>query len=90
MEKTIFGQPVKSNLRTYYSIQKITTGQGGDCTTGCLLSYNYLKNYYKMLATDLSKQHVIDTDPKAIQQINFTGNLAWSPITNTAIFDVAK
>ena len=45
------------------------------------------------MVTDLSKQHVITTDPKAIQQINFTGNLAWSPITNTAIFfifEVAK
>ena len=52
-----------------------------------------MKNYYKMIATDFSKQHVIATDPNAIQQINFTGNLAWSPITNTAIFlifEVAK
>ena len=74
--KKNFGQPVKSNLRTYYSIQKIATGQGGDYATGCLMNYNYLKNYYKMIATDLSKQHVIDTVPKAIQHINFTGNLA--------------
>ena len=28
-----------------------------------------------MLAIDLSKQEALDTDPKAIQQINFTGNL---------------
>ena len=28
-----------------------------------------------MLAKDLSKQQVLDADPKAIQQINFTGNL---------------
>ena len=28
-----------------------------------------------MIATDLSKQQVLDADPKAIQQINFTANL---------------
>ena len=28
-----------------------------------------------MIAIDLSKQQVIDVDPKAIQQINFTTNL---------------
>ena len=28
-----------------------------------------------MIAIDLSKQQVLDPDPKAIQQINFTTNL---------------
>ena len=28
-----------------------------------------------MIAIDLSKQQALDTDPRAIQQINFTGNL---------------
>ena len=28
-----------------------------------------------MIAIDLSKQEALDSDPKAIQQINFTGNL---------------
>ena len=29
-----------------------------------------------MIAIDLSKQQALDTDSKAIQQINFTGNLS--------------
>ena len=29
-----------------------------------------------MIAIDLSKQQALDADPEAIQQINFTGNLA--------------
>ena len=29
-----------------------------------------------MIATDLSKQQALDADPKAIQKINFTGNLS--------------
>ena len=33
-----FYQPVKDIWRTYGNIQKITTGQGDDCTTGFLLS----------------------------------------------------
>ena len=28
-----------------------------------------------MIAVDLSKQQALDSDPKAIQQINFTANL---------------
>ena len=52
------------------------TGQGYDYTTGCLLDYNYFNKYYKLIATDLSKQQTLDADPEAIQQINFTGNLA--------------
>ena len=74
-EKNLFDQPVKNNKITYENIRTITTGQGDDYTTGCLLDYAYSKNYYKMIAIDLSKQQVLDADPKAIQKINFTANL---------------
>ena len=73
IEKT-FDQPVKNNLKTY-DIRKIATDPGGDQTTGCLLHYNYFNKYYKMIAIDLSKQQALGADPKAIQQINFAGNL---------------
>ena len=49
--------------------------QGDDYTTGCLLDYNYFNKHYKMIVIDLSKQQALDVDPKAIQQINFTGNI---------------
>ena len=68
--KLFFDQPVRNN-----KIRKTATGRGDDCTTGCLLDYIYFKNYYKMIAVGLSKQHAPDADPKAIQQINFTTNL---------------
>ena len=73
--KNFFDQPINRNLRTYGNIRKIATGQGDDYTTSCLLDYSYFNNYYKMIAIDLSKQQVFDTDPRAIQQINFTANL---------------
>ena len=73
--KTFFDQPVKNDKVTYEDIRNIFIGQGDDYTTGCLLDYTYFKKYYKMIAIDLSKQQVLDADPKAIQQINFTANL---------------
>ena len=35
--QNFFDQPVKNDLRTYDKIRKISTGQGDDYTTGCLL-----------------------------------------------------
>ena len=72
MEKNIFDQPVKNELRTYDNIQKITTSKGDDYTTSCLLDHNYIKNYYKMITINLSKSN---SDTKVIQQINFAANL---------------
>ena len=39
-----------------------------------------------MIATDLSKQQALEADPKAIQQINFSGNLSREGNVNTMIF----
>ena len=41
-----------------------------------MLDYNYFKKHHKMIAIDLNKQQALDPDPKAMQQINFTGNLS--------------
>ena len=73
--ENFFDQPIKNNKVTYENIRKIATGQRDDYTTGCLLDYPYLKDTYKMIAVDLSKQQALDADPRAIQQINFTANL---------------
>ena len=62
-------------MGTYDNICKVATGQGDDYATRCLIDYNYFQNYYKMIAIDLSKLRALDADPKAIQQINFSGNL---------------
>ena len=73
--ENFFDQPIKNNKITYENIRKIATGQGDDYTTGCLLDYPDFMDTYKMIAVDLSKQQALDTDPRAIQQINFTANL---------------
>ena len=54
--KFFFDQPVKNDLITYENIPKIATGQGDDYTTGCLVDYNYYKNYDKITTIDLRKQ----------------------------------
>ena len=69
--ENFFDQPIKCNKVTYENIRKIATGQGDDYTTGCLLSYPYVSNTYKMIAVDLSKQQALDADPRAIQQIYY-------------------
>ena len=44
-----------------------------DYATWCLLDYEYIKNYYRLIAVDLRRQKELDTDPKEIQQIGFVG-----------------
>ena len=41
--KKMFDQLIRNNKVTYKNIRKITTGQGDDYTTGCLLGYPYFK-----------------------------------------------
>ena len=67
--QNFFDYPVKNDLITYDNIRKRETGQGDDYITGCY------KKHYKMIVIGLSKQQALDVDPKAMQQINFTGNL---------------
>ena len=75
MEKIFFDQPVKNDKVTYENIRKNVSGQGDDYITSFFLNYVYFEKYHKMISIDLSKQQVLDADPKAIQQINFTANL---------------
>ena len=73
--ENFFDQPIKFDKVTYENIRKITTGKGNNYTTGCLLNYLYFRDKYKMIAIDLSRQQVLNADPRAIQQINFTTSL---------------
>ena len=72
--KNFFDQPIKNDKAKYKNNRKNATGQEDDYTTGYLLDYTYFKNYYKRIAIDLSKQHALDADPRAIQQTKLTSN----------------
>ena len=69
-------QPINDKIRQYDEIRKVATGKGDNYATGCLLDYKYLKDFYKLVAIDLSKQKELDADPRAIQQIEFYGKLS--------------
>ena len=40
-----------------------------------MLDYQYFKDHYQLIATDLSKQKELDADSRAIQQAEFCGML---------------
>ena len=86
--RNCFDQLINSMSKTYGNIRKVATDKGDDCTTGCLLDYPYFKDNYKMIAIDLSKQQVLDADPRKIVQINFTADLDWDG--NTTMFFIIK
>ena len=73
--RNFYDQPINDMIKQYNKIRKIATGQGDDYTTGCLLDYQYFKDYYNLIAIDLSKQKELDADSRAIQQIEFYGML---------------
>ena len=66
-EETLLIEKTKNDKTTYNNIRKISTGQGDDYTTGCLLDYAYFKSYYKMIVINLRKQQELDADPRAIK-----------------------
>ena len=59
-EKIFYDQPINSDMKRYEEIRKLTTELGEDYTTGCLLDYNYIKNNYRLIAIDLSRQKELD------------------------------
>ena len=71
--KKFYDQAVDFNIKQYEEIRKLTTGEVEDYTTGCLLDYEYIKNHYRLIAVDLSRQKILDTDPKGTQEIELVG-----------------
>ena len=54
--KNIYDHATDSDLKRYKEIRKLTTGKNEYYTTGSLLDYEYIKNYYKLIEVHLSKQ----------------------------------
>ena len=73
--KNFYDQSINDTIKQYNEVRKISTGQGDDYTTGCWLDYIYFKDDFRRITADLSKQKALDADPKAIQQIIFTGQV---------------
>ena len=68
-----FDLPIKTEEEAYEKI--IDISRNNEFTTGNLLHYDYFKKHYKLIAIDLSKQHVLQENDDLIQQINFIRRL---------------
>ena len=89
--RNLYDQPINDSIKQYDGVRKISTGQGDDYTTVCLLDFAYFEKNYRLLAADLSKQKALDADSTAIQQIIFTGTIkAASANTRVVIFYVLE
>ena len=73
--KNFYDQAIDSDIKGYNEIRKLTTGQGENYTTGCLLDYDYIKNHYWLIVVDLNRQNKLNADPITTQQIEFIGQL---------------
>ena len=89
--RNFYDQPINDSIKQYDEIRKISTGQGDDYTTGCLLDFAYFEKNYRLIAVDLSKQKDLDADSRAIQQIIFTGKIrAEVPNTRVIIYYILE
>ena len=73
--RNIYDQNINDDFKKYDELRKIMTGRGEDFTAGSLLDYDYWKNNYKLMCRNLSKQKLLDSNPKANQQIKFVYKL---------------
>ena len=73
--RIFYDQNISDDFKKYKELRKVMTGRGEDFTIGSLLDYDYWRNKYKLICCDLSKQKVLDTNPKANQQIEFVYKL---------------
>ena len=72
--RNFYDEPINDLIRKYDEIRKISTGQGDNYTTGCLLDFAYFGKNYRLIVVDLRKEKTLDADSRAIQQIIFAGN----------------
>ena len=86
-------QNISDDFMKYEELRKGMTGRGEDFTTGSLLDYDYWENNYKLICCDLSKQKVLESNPKANQQIGFVyklDNTRAAPGTKAQILTVLE
>ena len=73
--RSFYDQPINDSIKQYDETRKISTEQGDDYTTSCLLDFAYFEKNRRLITADLSKQKALDADSRAIQKIIFTGKL---------------
>ena len=82
--RNFYDELINNSIKQYDEVRKVSTGQGDDYATGCLLDFTYFKNNYRLIAADLRKQKALDVDLRAIQQVIFTGKIKLT-VANTRV-----
>ena len=73
--KNFYDHLIDSDIKRFEEIRKLMKGEGEDYTTGCLFDYEYIKDVYKLIAVDLSKQKELI---KSWFKINLANIISWT------------
>ena len=82
--RNFYDQPINDSIKQYHEVRKISTGQGDDHATGCLLDFAYFEKQLQTNCSWLKQVKSLDADSREIQQIIFTGIIK-STVANTKV-----
>ena len=88
--RNFYDQPINDLIKQNDEVRKVSTGQGDDYTTRSLLDYTCIKDSYRLIVIDLSKQKALDADPREIQQIVFQGVVEGNDSTKIRLYTILK
>ena len=70
-ERNFYDQSISDKITRYNELIKLTTGKSEDYTTESLIDYDYYSKNWDIVAVNLGSQAILDSDPRAIQHIEF-------------------
>ena len=62
--RNFYDQPIDHLIKQYENIIKVSTGQGDNYATECIIDYAYFIDNCRLIAVDWSKQKGLDTAPR--------------------------
>ena len=66
--RDFYDQPINDLQKQYDEVKKVSTGQGDDYITECLIDYEYFKDHYRLIAVDLRSQSTLSRKIKNIKK----------------------
>ena len=67
--RNFYDQPINVSIKQYDKVRKVSTGQGDDYTTGCLLDFVYFEKNYRLIAANISKQKALDAAQRQFNRL---------------------
>ena len=66
--RNFYDQPIDHLIKQYENIIKVSTGQGDNYATECIIDYAYFIDNCRLIAVDWSKQKDLDTAPRQLNK----------------------